>query len=97
MVKALFFDIDGTLVSFNTHRIPDSTVEALRQAKANGVKVYISTGRPKPFINNLGQIADLIDGYITTTGALCLVGDEAFGRFSIDPNDAKRVMDACYE
>lgn len=44
MVKALFFDIDGTLVSFNTHRIPDSTVEALRQAKANGVKVYISTG-----------------------------------------------------
>ena len=97
MVKALFFDIDGTLVSFNTHRIPDSTVEALRQAKANGVKVYISTGRPKPFINNLGQIADLIDGYITTTGALCMVGDEAFGRFSIDPNDAKRVMDACYE
>ena len=39
--EALFFDIDGTLVSFNTHRIPDSTVEALRQAKANGVKVLM--------------------------------------------------------
>lgn len=97
MIQALFFDIDGTLVSFNTHRIPNSTVEALRQAKANGVKVYISTGRPEPFINNLGQIADLIDGYITTTGALCIVGDESFGRYSIDPNDAKRVMDTCYE
>ncbi len=24
MVKAIFFDIDGTLVSFKTHRIPDS-------------------------------------------------------------------------
>ena len=42
MTKALFFDIDGTLVSFNTHRIPQSTVDALRQAKAKGVKF----GRP---------------------------------------------------
>ena len=28
MTKALFFDIDGTLVSFETHRIPSSTIEA---------------------------------------------------------------------
>ena len=25
MIKALFFDIDGTLVSFKTHLIPTST------------------------------------------------------------------------
>lgn len=25
MVKAIFFDIDGTLVSFKTHKIPAST------------------------------------------------------------------------
>ena len=46
-IKALFFDIDGTLVSFKTHRIPQSTVDALEQAKKNGVEVYISTGRPQ--------------------------------------------------
>ena len=34
-VKALFFDIDGTLVSFKTHRIPQSTVDALEQAKTD--------------------------------------------------------------
>ena len=28
-IKALFFDIDGTLVSFKTHKIPQSTVDAL--------------------------------------------------------------------
>ena len=33
---ALFFDIDGTLVSFETHQIPPSTILALTQAKANG-------------------------------------------------------------
>ena len=36
-IKALFFDIDGTLVSFKSHRIPQSTVDALEQAKENGV------------------------------------------------------------
>ena len=29
MVKAVFFDIDGTLVSFKTHEVPQSTIEAL--------------------------------------------------------------------
>lgn len=73
---ALFFDIDGTLVSFNTHQIPSSTILALTQAKANGSRVYIATGRPPVIINNLDSISHLIDGFITTNGALCFVGDE---------------------
>lgn len=43
MIKALFFDIDGTLVSFKTHTIPSSTIDALAVARANGVEIYIST------------------------------------------------------
>ena len=46
MIKAIFFDIDGTLVSFNTHRIPQSAIDAISMAKAKGVRIYISTGRP---------------------------------------------------
>ena len=46
MTKALFFDIDGTLVSFETHRIPSSTIEALEAARAKGLKIFIATGRP---------------------------------------------------
>ena len=53
MTKALFFDIDGTLVSFETHRIPTSTIEALEAAHAKGHKIFIATGRPKAIINNL--------------------------------------------
>ena len=53
MIKALFFDIDGTLVSFKTHQIPVSTVSAIAEAKARGVQIFISTGRPKIIINNL--------------------------------------------
>ena len=93
MVKYLFFDIDGTLVSFNTHKIPQSTVDALTQAKANGVKVYISTGRPMLFINNLGQIEHLIDGYITTTGALCVVGQTRFNCHRISATSVSKILD----
>ena len=73
---ALFFDIDGTLVSFKTHQIPDSTIQALTQAKQAGHKVFIATGRPPLIITNLGAIEHLIDGYVTINGALCFVGNE---------------------
>ena len=72
---ALFFDIDGTLVSFKTHEIPPSTILALTQAKANGHRIFIATGRPPIIITNLGAINHLIDGFVTTNGALCYVGD----------------------
>ncbi len=46
MIKAIFFDIDGTLVSFKTHKIPESTIQALHTLKAKGIKLFIATGRP---------------------------------------------------
>lgn len=45
MIRALFFDVDGTLVSFATHRVPDSTREALAAAHGRGVRIFIATGR----------------------------------------------------
>ena len=90
---ALFFDIDGTLVSFKTHEIPPSTILALTQAKANGSRVYIATGRPPIIITNLGAIEHLIDGYITTNGALCYVGDELVGCQPIDKDDVMTCVE----
>ena len=86
---ALFFDIDGTLVSFNTHEIPASAVKALTEAKENGSQIYIATGRPPLIINNMSQIEHLIDGFITINGALCYVGHE---QVSCHPIPAEDVM-----
>ena len=85
MTKALFFDIDGTLVSFETHRIPSSTIEALEAAHAKGLKIFIATGRPKAIINNLSELQDrnLIDGYITMNGAYCFVGEQVIYKSAI--------------
>ena len=94
---ALFFDIDGTLVSFITHEIPDSTIQALTQAKKNGSRVYIATGRPPVIITNLGSIAHLIDGYITTNGALCFVGDKNVTCQPIPKSDVLTIVNDAKE
>lgn len=97
MIKALFFDIDGTLVSFSTHTVPASTVKALEAAKANGVEIYISTGRPYALINNLDQIKHLIDGYITANGAYCFIGDSVISCNPIPKEDVIYVIDKSRE
>lgn len=97
MNKALFFDIDGTLVSFETHKIPQSAVEAIAKAKAAGNKIIISTGRPSAIINNLSQLEDknLIDGYITMNGAYCYVGDQVLYRHPIPQEQAIELSHFC--
>jgi Cof subfamily protein (haloacid dehalogenase superfamily) len=94
---ALFFDIDGTLVSFKTHEIPPSTVFALTQAKANGHKVFIATGRPPLIITNLGAIEHLIDGYVTINGALCFVGGKEIRCKNIPKDDVQTVVQDAQE
>lgn len=73
MSKALFFDIDGTLVSFKTHTIPQSTLDALKKLKANGHKIFIATGRPKLLIGKFCNLG--FDGYVTMNGAHCFTDD----------------------
>lgn len=92
MTKALFFDIDGTLVSFKTHRIPDSTVEALTRAKERGLEIYISTGRPYAIINNIDPIKHLVNGYVTANGAYCFAGDREISCSPILPEDVDTLL-----
>ena len=94
---ALFFDIDGTLVSFKTHQIPDSTIQALTLAKKAGHKVFIATGRPPLIITNLGAIEHLIDGYVTINGALCYVGEQVISSKEIANRTARFVMQDAHE
>ena len=45
MNKALFFDIDGTLIDISTHKILESAVSAIRKAKELDDGIFIATGR----------------------------------------------------
>lgn len=93
MIKALFFDIDGTLISFTTHKVPASTIDALKQAKQKGVKIFISTGRPVPLICNLEEVLPMVDGFVTTNGAYCYIGEETINCNLIEPAVVASVID----
>lgn len=43
--QILFFDIDGTLIDGERDIVPESAKKALRQAKANGHRLFICSGR----------------------------------------------------
>ncbi len=91
-IKAAFFDIDGTLISFKTHKVPQSTISALTKAKQNGIKIFISTGRPVALINNINDIKHLVDGYITFNGAYCFMGNREFVLSPIPESDVQTML-----
>lgn len=46
MGKIIFIDVDGILLDYE-NKLPQSAVKAIQQARTNGHKVYICTGRSK--------------------------------------------------
>ena len=55
--KIIFLDVDGTLVDYEG-KLPDSAARAVRQARENGHRVYICTGRSRaedyPYLWDIG-------------------------------------------
>lgn len=65
--KIIFFDIDDTLYIKVQNRIPDSTITALQQLKAQGIIIAIATGR------GLGVFPPTVYQLINTVGIDLLV------------------------
>lgn len=67
MGKIIFIDVDGTLVDYEGN-LPESAVTAIRKVRANGHRVYISTGRSKAEVyQNIWDIG--LDGMIGGNGS----------------------------
>lgn len=65
--KIIFFDIDGTIITEESHHLPQSTIDAIKKARDNGHLTFINTGRT--FFNVEEQIRDIgFDGYVCGCG-----------------------------
>lgn len=65
--KIIFFDIDGTLMNEKDSTVPQSTIQAIHQARKNGHICIVNTGRPAATIEQ--SIKDIgFDGYICGCG-----------------------------
>lgn len=91
-IKAVFFDVDGTLLSFADHTVPPSTRAALDALRGEGVRIVIATGRSAA---NLAEIAALpYDGVIGLNGTDCrLRAGDVVSRDVISPESFRRVME----
>lgn len=72
-IKAIFLDVDGTIISFKTHRIPQTTVDALNAAHERGARIIIATGRAATDIGELDAIP--YDAVVSLNGARCMLRD----------------------
>lgn len=95
MIKAAFFDIDGTLVSLKKKVYPASVKPALERLRARGVKCFVATGRSKFEIWSERLLDGLeFDGLLTNNGqdAYALGGSLLYGK-PLDPKEAEAVLD----
>lgn len=72
MVKAIFFDVDGTLVSHKTNTVPESARSALDLLAQKGIRRILATGRSRMELSKLPVKDILFDAYITLNGQLGL-------------------------
>jgi Cof subfamily protein (haloacid dehalogenase superfamily) len=91
--RAIFFDIDGTLIDC-LNGITDITPrvkKAIRKLQANGDYVFIATGRPYAFLSesilNFG-----FDGFVLTNGAQVKINDKLIYKDPIDQNFIKKIV-----
>lgn len=91
MSKAIFLDVDGTLVDYD-NTIPESAITAIRQARQNGHRVYVCTGRSRaemqPEIWDIG-----IDGMIGGNGSYVEDQGQVIMHQLISKEDTKHIVD----
>lgn len=93
MLKAVFFDIDGTLVSLKTHELPDSARKAIDRVRRAGVKTFFCTSRSSQFLASVMKLGLEMDGIVTLAGSHCL--DKNLNDIHchpMDPGDVARVF-----
>ncbi len=92
MIKAIFFDIDGTLLSHTTYSVPESTKEALRLLKEKGILTFVATGRHLSEMRDL-PIQDLeFDACITLNGQYCFNKDGMIYGLPIEQTDINNII-----
>ncbi len=91
MGKILFIDIGGTLIDYS-NRLPHSAVAAIRAARANGHKVYLSTGRSIAEVTqelwNIG-----VDGLIGAQGAYVESHQQVVFHRGLSGEETRQIVD----
>ena len=93
MIKAVFFDIDGTLLSHKTNSVPASAVRALENLREKGILTFIATGRHLPELKKLHALDGLhFDGAVSLNGQYCCNDAGLIYHCPIDSRDIATLL-----
>jgi Cof subfamily protein (haloacid dehalogenase superfamily) len=95
MGSIVFIDVDGTLVTYE-NVLPESAVSAIRKARANGHRVYITTGRSRAEVyQNIWDIG--LDGMIGGNGSYVEDHGQVILHQLITRDQCRRIVDWLHE
>ncbi|MEG0363988.1 MAG: Cof-type HAD-IIB family hydrolase [Erysipelotrichales bacterium] len=92
--KLIFFDIDGTIVDHFKKEIPKSTIQALKELKANGHIVAIASGKGPKYIKEMFDDID-INTFAALNGNYVSLNDKVIYKQTINPNLVKKFELFC--
>lgn len=73
-IKIVFTDIDGTLYSHVTKRVPPSASRAIKELQKKGIKVFLCSGRNYYLIRKSGVLNECKpDGLVTMNGSNVII------------------------
>ena len=95
-IKIIFTDIDWTILNHGhgKHVYDMQSINALKKAQKNGVKVFISTARPHESLKLTGFF-DLFkpDGMVLSNGGVIFIGDEIIFHDHMEPELVERICE----
>lgn len=86
--KALFFDVDGTLLSEKTHQVPESALRAVQRARELGHMVFVNSGRVTCILNGIREMIEL-DGYLCGCGTQLIVHGETVFEYRLSEEECR--------
>ena len=94
MGKIIFIDVDGTLLDYE-NKLPASADKAIKEARKNGHRVYICTGRSEAEVYD--YIWDIgLDGMIGGNGSYVKDEDTVVMHQLITLEQCKHIVDWCH-
>ena len=91
MKKILFLDIDNTLYSGKTGKVPPSAITAVEQARANGSLVFLCTGRSRAEASRYLNYP--VDGFIFSSGSRIEIGSLLLYDHPIQPKMVEEIAE----
>ena len=88
--KLIFLDIDGTLTPAGSNTPPESAMQAVRMAQANGHKVFLCTGRNPDMLAPVLKLG--FEGAVASSGGYVFAGDKVLFDCPMTPEQLETGM-----